>query len=70
MALNLARKSIVRLDTDRFSTNPAPDLYTAGLSKLGENVLKYNQQYLADGVLLDDLEAEAEVEFAAPNGAP
>ena len=53
MALNLASKSLIQYrNEDRFSFNPAADLATEGLHKLGENVLKYNQQY-ASGVNSD-----------------
>ena len=54
MALNLAHKSLGRVVGDRFSFNPATDLFTEGLSRLGENVLKYNQQYVQDLSTIDD----------------
>ena len=45
MALTLAASSLAQQTKDRFSLNPAADLFTDGLGKLGENVLKYNNQY-------------------------
>ena len=66
MATALAHKSLCKRSYDRFSTNPTANLYVEGLKKLGENVLKYNQQYLSEEISkeisTDDLEGKYEAE--------
>ena len=54
MALTLAAKSLSPFPGDRFSLNPATDLFLEGLCKLGENVIKYNQQYTREVDTADD----------------
>ena len=46
MAISLAHQSLIRSKNDRFSRNPTVNLFLAGLSKLAENVVKYNEQYV------------------------
>ena len=65
-ALALSIAELGKRSYDRFSTNPTANLYVEGLKKLGENVLKYNQQYLSEEISkeisTDDLEGKYEAE--------
>ena len=60
MALNLATKSLFNWERDRFSIHPIINLYIKGLNRLGENILKYNEQYTAEGASFDDVDDGAE----------
>lgn len=51
MATNLATSSLRQSGGDRFSNNPATNLWVAGLGKLADNLLKYNNQYAEDDQL-------------------
>ena len=62
MALNLATKSLFNWERDRFSIHPTINLYIKGLNRLGENILKYNEQYTTEGASFDDVDDGAEAD--------
>ena len=64
MALQLASKSLVEVNGNRFSMNPTVNLYMEGLARLGESSMKYNRHYISETVPLDDHEKDVELGLA------
>ena len=56
MILNLSEKSLINISYDWFSFYLIVDLFVFELTRLDENIFKYNEQYVMNEISLNDID--------------